>query len=121
MFGIGKLRRERDQLRRDVEALRREMGEERQKHSQAAAEVERLRHQIADVRASAAVRADIIKGISEQMAEYREALTDIAAMETPNCAHIGKRMAARARQALPGGGPAIRLEPANPPVSAEVA
>lgn len=28
------------------------------------------------------------------------ALMDIAAMETPSCAHIGKRMAARANEAL---------------------
>ncbi|MBO9624123.1 MAG: hypothetical protein J7500_15555 [Sphingomonas sp.] len=32
------------------------------------------------------------------------ALREIAAMQTDNCAHIGKRMADRARKALPGGG-----------------
>lgn len=40
----------------------------------------------------------------------RAALTDIAGMETENCAHIGKRMAARARQELPAtsGSAAVR-------------
>jgi hypothetical protein len=41
------------------------------------------------------------------------ALTDIANMETAGCAHIGRKMAGRARQALPGGGPAVRLQPTN--------
>lgn len=122
MFGIGKLRRERDQSRRDVEALRREMVEEVRKHSEAAAEVERLRQQLAAERGNRdAVRENVLKHLQGRLDEYREALFSIAEMETPSCAHIGKRMAARARQALPGGGPTIRLEPANPPVTAEVA
>ena len=37
-----------------------------------------------------------------QLGEAKAALGDIAAMETPNCAHIGKRMARRAREALDG-------------------
>lgn len=32
--------------------------------------------------------------------ECKGALSDIAAMETPNCANIGKRMAKRAREAM---------------------
>lgn len=36
----------------------------------------------------------------ELASERRDALNEIAAMETPNCAPIGKRMAKRAREAL---------------------
>lgn len=33
----------------------------------------------------------------------RAALADIMALETPSCAHIGKKMATRAREALTAG------------------
>lgn len=32
--------------------------------------------------------------------ELEDALREIASMETPSCAHIGKRMASKAREAL---------------------
>jgi peptidoglycan hydrolase CwlO-like protein len=45
--------------------------------------------------------------------EARSALRDIIAMETPGSAHIGRKMAARARQALPGGSRLAQAKPSN--------
>lgn len=115
MFGYGKLRRERDSLRHDLGALCRELDKEVRLHNEAASEAETLRQQLAMEREKNAIRASLGKYIDERMSEYRATLRDIIAMETPNCAHIGKRMAARARQALTSD-PAVPLKAAKPPV-----
>jgi hypothetical protein len=80
-------KRERDESRRDFDLLQEAYGE----------------------------KAEALECTAADAYAFEKALIDIANMETPHCAHIGKRMAGRAREALPGGGPSVRLMPAASP------
>lgn len=87
------------------------------------AEVDALKKEIATAKADSLHLAVVVTGLNDDKArlasansaldrvakkykaerdDARAALSGIAALETPGCAHVGKKMAALARKALPG-------------------